>query len=387
MRLSVLRWGLLFVAAVIAAFSLLTAFKPPVRMNWQLRMIAGIVVGEFGFGLGLLPLGTGVIAWFLRRGHTTIAIVTIGMCVMAFMLMVKPTLQAMRLGRDLPAQLTATFGPAYVDRPPFSITTMLANRSEPVAIETMKYSDSLQLDFYRAAVRAPAPRVISIHGGAWSGGDRTESAAIRQFNAWLARHGCAVASIDYRLAPMARWPAQRDDVLAAMAYLRGHAQSLGIDPMRFVLLGRSAGGQLAEVAGYFAHDPGIRGVIAIYAPADLAVSWETSSKHDSFQQRRILEQFLGGTPAAERAAYDGASGALLAGPDSPPTLLLHGSLDTIVPADQSELMAEKLARLGVRHALVSIPWGTHGFDYVSMNSPGGQITAYAIYWFLSTVTR
>jgi len=384
---SAIRRTLLVAAGTFALVSLLTAVRPPVWVNWQVRMIAGIVVGEFGFGLALLPLCMGVVAWFLRRGHPSIAAVTIGMCATAFMLMVKPTLQAVRLGRDLPAQLTMAFGPIYMDRPPFSIVTMLANRPETVAIETMKYSDSLKLDFYRAAVRGPAPCIISIHGGGWSGGDRTESAAIQQFNAWLARHGCAVASIDYRLAPMAKWPAQRGDVLAAMAYLRAHAQSLGIDPARFVLLGRSAGGQLAEAAGYFAHDPGIRGVIAIYGPADLGLSWETTSPHDSFQQRRILEQFLGGTPGAARAAYDSASGALLAGADSPPTLLLHGSLDTIVPADQSELMAEKLAKLGVRHALVSIPWGTHGFDYVSMNSPGGQITAYAIDWFVSTVTR
>jgi acetyl esterase/lipase len=66
---------------------------------------------------------------------------------------------------------------------------------------------------------------------------------------------------------------------------------------------------------------------------------------------------------------------------------LHGALDTIVPADQSQLMAEKLSAAGVPHALIAIPWGTHGFDYASNNSPGGQITRFAIEWFLQRVTR
>ena len=62
--------------------------------------------------------------------------------------------------------------------------------------------------------------------------------------------GYAVASIDYRLAPEFKWPAQRDDLLAAIRFLRAHAAALGIDEDRLVLLGRSAGGQIATAAAY-----------------------------------------------------------------------------------------------------------------------------------------
>jgi acetyl esterase/lipase len=387
MKISILRWALLLAALFLAVASLLTAIKPPVRMNWQLRMIAGIVEGEFGLGLAIVPVLVGGFAWFVRRGHLGIYNCTIGFSAIALMLLLKPTVQAWRLGRVLPAQLAAAFGPATCDHAAFSLGAMLANVPQQVTIKTLEYADSLKLDFYPAIGKSSAPCIVAIHGGAWRGGDRKESKAIQESNSRLAAHGYAVASIDYRLAPKFIWPAQRDDVLSAIAYLREHAQSLGIDPSRFVLLGRSAGGQLAEVVGYASHDPGIRGVIAIYAPADLASSWQTTSPSDSFMQRQILEQFLGGAPDAVRAAYDSASGVLWVGPGSPPTLLMHGELDTIVPADQSQLMAEKLSAAGVPHALIAIPWGTHGFDYASNNSPGGQITRFAIEWFLQRVTR
>jgi len=382
-----IRWLILVVALCLAAASLSTTFKPPVWVDWRLRMMVGVLEGECGLWLALLLLCAGLAAWLMRRGNPAITAATLGFSAVAIVLMLKPTAEAWRLGRTLPAQLAAAFGLAAPQRSPFSFAAIFALGPEPVAIETMEYSDSLKLDYYRAVGKSPAPCVVAIHGGAWSQGDRSESNAVRQSYHWLARHGYAVASIDYRLAPQVIWPAQRDDVLAAVAFLREHAPTLGIDPARIVLLGRSAGGQLAEATAYSAHDPGIRGVIALYAPAEMSLSWNSTRLDDTFKQRQILEQFLGGTPTTAGAAYNSASGALLIGRDSPPTLLLHGRLDTIVPDNQSQLLAEKLAAAGVPHAIVLLPWATHGFDYLNFNSPGGQITAYAVAWFLSAVTR
>src|SRR5439155_18903472 len=198
--------------------------------------------------------------------------------------------------------------------------------------------------------------VVVIHGGSWVGGDRKDDGTKRQLNDWLARRGYAVASIDYRLAPKFIWPAQREDLLAALAFLRAQAAALGIDPTRFVLLGRSAGGQMAEATAYAAHDPSIRGVIALYAPSDFRLTWDDAAKPGNIDHRLNLQWFLGGTPQTAGAAYDGASGAMLAGAGSPPTLLLQGRLDVNVFDRQSELVAEKLARAGVPHALVSLPW-------------------------------
>jgi acetyl esterase/lipase len=387
MILVTLRWGLLIVAVVMSVLGLAPTFGIPMVIDWRLRMMIGVIVGETGAYLAVLPICVGVAAWASRRGNSAAATATVGFCIVAVVLLLRPTAEAWRLGGRLPAQLAGAFGPVRLDRPAFSFAAIFARVPEPMPVETITYSNSLKLDFYRAVGEMPAPCVVAIHGGAWREGDRTESKAVRQCNDWLARHGYAVASIDYRLVPKAIWPAQRDDVLAALAYLRVHAAELGIDPARFVLLGRSAGGQLAEAVAYSAHDPGIRGVIAFYAPADMSLSWRQSSPGDSLQQRQILQNFLGGTPDSAPGAYESSSGALVVERGSPPTLLLHGSLDTIVPENQSELMHEKLAAAGVPHLLVSLPWATHGFDYLNLGGPGGQITTYSVEYFLAAVTQ
>src|ERR1700722_17527434 len=99
------RWIVLAAAAALACASLLTAFKAPLRMDWRLRMHFGILVGEFGLWLSLLPLGAAVTAWLLRRGHLKVASATLALCAVAFLLFLKPTAQAFLLGWRLPAQL------------------------------------------------------------------------------------------------------------------------------------------------------------------------------------------------------------------------------------------------------------------------------------------
>jgi acetyl esterase/lipase len=68
-------------------------------------------------------------------------------------------------------------------------------------------------------------------------------------------------------------------------------------------------------------------------------------------------------------------------------LILQGDLDINVFKKQSELLADKLAAAHVPHALVSLPWAAHAFDFVNFNTPSSQIETFAVDWFLSTVTR
>jgi acetyl esterase/lipase len=107
----------------------------------------------------------------------------------------------------------------------------------------------------------------------------------------------------------------------------------------------------------------------------------------NIDHRLNLEWFLGGDPERASAAFDSASGALLVHPDAPPTLVLQGELDVNVFHEQSELLANRLSDARVPHALVSLPWATHGFDLMGFNSTGGQITTYSVTWFLAAVTH
>ena len=176
-------------------------------------------------------------------------------------------------------------------------------------------------------------------------------------------------------------------MLAAIAWLKAHAAELGLDPSRLVLLGRSAGGQLATAVGYGAHDPSIRGVIALYAPHDMAFVWSVSREDDALNSTKLMRQYLGGPPEGERRVlYASASGQQLAQAGSPPTLLVHGALDTLSWDRHSERLAVRLEELHVPHYYLRLPWGTHGFDF-NPDGPGGQLADYAISRFLTAVTR
>jgi acetyl esterase/lipase len=377
-----LRWALLSFALFSVACGLLTTVIAPDWIDWRIRMVLGLIVAEAGLWLSLLPLAVAVAAWFLRRGSPPAAAVTIACCLLAATLMIKPAFQASRLSRALPGELAKSFGPAQPRQTPFFMTPKFHGTLPEAPVRTMRYSGSQRLDFYRAAGGSPAPCVIVLHGGGWYSGNRQEST---WFDHRLAQLGYAVAAIDYRLAPAATWPAQRDDVVAAVAFLRAQAAELGIDPQRLVLLGRSAGGQLALATAYGQRDSGIRGVIAFYAPSDLAGPFDAGSRSD-VQIRKMIERFMGGTPAEIPAAYQSASAQRLAVAGATPTLLLHGELDSLVSSSESELLGEKLGSLGVPHAVVLLPWATHGFDF-ARNGPGDRLASYAIEWFLSAVTR
>jgi acetyl esterase/lipase len=245
-------------------------------------------------------------------------------------------------------------------------------------------ADGLAMDFYRPAVRAPVPCVVMIHGGGWDSGDRTQLPAV---NHHLARRGYAVAAVSYRLAPKTVWPAQADDIGAAITYLKMHAGELGIDATRLVLMGRSAGGQLATAVAYRNTDPAVRGAVSFYGPHDQVFAWGFSREDDILNAVKLLRQYLGGTPETAAEAYRTASGYLFVDKDNAvPTLQLHGVQDPMVWHLQSERLHAKLDGLGVPNALVSLPWATHACDF-NPRGPSGQLAWYALEWFLAAVTR
>jgi acetyl esterase/lipase len=383
-------------ALLLASLSLLTVVRAPDSMlAWKLAILAG----EFGHWLAVLAIVVAVANGFRPAGDSRV--LTFTLCAVAIVCFLRPVLRAQRLSRDLPAELTETMGPDRTGGDALDWARLYGRSGPkadiPVTTEVFARPDGqeLKLDFYaplRAQVerhpdrgpRRGAPCLVVIHGGGWDGGDRTQLA---NWNPRWAARGYAVAAISYRLAPKFRWPAQRDDVLSALAWLKANAGRLGIDPGRFVLLGRSAGGQIATAVGYGAHDPAIRGVIALYAPQDMPFVWSVSRDDDALNSLKLMKQYMGGPPTdANQPDYVSASGQLLAQADSPPTLLVHGLNDTLSWYRHSERLTARLTELGVRHYYLQLPWATHGFDF-NPDGPGGQLADYAIDRFLGTVTR
>lgn len=305
----------------------------------------------------------------------------------AALLFFTPVMRAVPVALQLPAQIESAFpgaGPAFQPSP-LSLVELFFGVGYPKApVKTIPYitreGKFLEMDVTRP-VSGPAPVVIMVHGGSWQGGSRTDLSAL---NHYLTARGYVTAAISYRLAPEHKFPAQKEDVLAAVAYLKRNAEALGVDPTRIVLMGRSAGGQLALIAGYTANDPAIRGVISLYGPVDL--EWGFNNPGKILDSQGTLRAYLGGSPTESALAYRAAIPLNWVGPETPPTLLIHGENDHLVSPEHVRRLAPKLKEAYRPHLALWLPWGAHGCDY-NFSGPCGQISTYAIERFLSYVMK
>ncbi|MFC7340570.1 alpha/beta hydrolase fold domain-containing protein [Saccharopolyspora griseoalba] len=220
-------------------------------------------------------------------------------------------------------------------------------------IRAVPYADRpgfrpLLADVHLPSCRAPAPVLLFVHGGGWRLGSRTQFCPT--WADWepgafarLVDAGFAVISVDYRLSAEAVFPAQLEDVTAALHWIRTRAADLGVDADRIVAWGESAGAHLAALLGLTASpsgSSGLRGVVAWYGPSDLD---RMASRGDPASR----EAQLLGAPAAEAPELArAASTALRAHAQAPPFHLAHGTADEAVPAAQSELLAVALRTAG-----------------------------------------
>jgi acetyl esterase/lipase len=352
------------------------------RLNWQFTLLAT----EYGHRIAVLAIALACTGMFIRRRDELAG--TVLLLGSAFVLLM-PVWQMGSITRRLPTEMRAAFGEkAARGMQPASFASLWLGTGKPAPKRAEEFvytesgdEDSLRIHFFRAGHRVHAPCIIVIHGGGWENGSATE---FPLWNAYWSARGYAVACVEYRLAPKHRWPAPLQDMQRAIAWLKAHADELDIDPTRLVLLGRSAGGQIASACAVSLRDPMIRGCIAIYAPHDMFFARRFAFAEDVLDSRRLLRNYLGGDPEGAAENYRTASAFMLAGSDTCPTLLLHGTRDTFVWNMQSRRYAQRLGALGVKHHLVELPWAVHGFDWPH-DGPGGQITRVAVDGFLQAV--
>lgn len=227
--------------------------------------------------------------------------------------------------------------------------------------------EELALDIYYPRMAAPPggyPLIIWLHGGGWILGSKRQDVSVRHFP----RYGYAVASLEYRLAQGEPFPAQIRDVRTAASWLLKNARQLELDSSKFVVAGQSAGGHLAlllaltqgeKKKGWGPSLPKgtLKAVVAMYPPTDLLRLVPPGARDNPLHPVGLL---LGGEVNKRIGLARAASPANYASAGDPPTALFHGSADTIVPLEQSQVMERKLKAAGVPVRLL-VTDGGHAF--------------------------
>ncbi len=219
----------------------------------------------------------------------------------------------------------------------------------------------LSLDVYQPPGSGTFPILMQIYGGSWQAGSPSSQ---EWFSRYFAQRGYVVVAIDYRHAPEWKWPEQIVDVRSALYWISEESPKFGADPSRIVVVGRSAGAQLAMRLAYQEGPSSIRGVVNFYGPVDLADGWRNPPQPDPLNTRGILEAFIGGTPGQKPEHYRHASPITYVSRSSAPTLSLYGTRDHIVEARYGRMLDAALRKAGATSVLLELPWSEHSFDAV-----------------------
>jgi len=252
--------------------------------------------------------------------------------------------------------------------------------------------EKLAFDAYWPEGKGPFPMVIYIHGGAWSKpGQEVFSEPLCK---WLANQGYVVFNVSYRLAPKYKFPAQVNDVLGAVIYAKEHAERFNGDPTRVAVMGDSAGGNLAAMVALAWDDPFFKpsyagngkttarpqALVLLFPVLDVVELYDMMGLYIIVENpQQIAKNYMGGTPSEMPEQYRRASPLYRVRKDMPPTLLICGADDPLLP--QVKKFKRKLDELGVPNGLYIAVGETHGFTAMDFTK-GASDAYFAISAFL-----
>jgi acetyl esterase/lipase len=221
-----------------------------------------------------------------------------------------------------------------------------------------------RLDLYLPQnVHGASPVVVWIHPGGWQQGSKELCPAVL-----LVAKGYAVASINFRLAQDAAFPAQIEDCKAAIRWLRASAVKYRLDAAHIGVWGASSGGHLASLlgttgrvkelegtGGNLQQSSRVQAVVDWFGPTDFTMPYKLDSEAAS-----VVALLIGRADAKNQEKLRRASPVSYVDRDAAPFLIMHGAEDDVVPVAQSELLAAALKKAGVEANLVIIKGSGHG---------------------------
>jgi acetyl esterase/lipase len=256
---------------------------------------------------------------------------------------------------------------------------------------------------------------VYIHGGAWFFMEK--DMGTRSFFRHLVAQGHTVMDVSYRRCPEVDIFGMVGDVKRAIAWMRVNASLYGVDPDKIVLGGGSAGGHLAQLAGYTPHHPeltpedikdsdlSVCGVISYYGFTDLLALYQYMNLHilegqppvplgtnlgswGGMRYQGRLDILLGGWPQDAPYMYQLASPITHVHSGCPPTLLIQGEQDIFCLVDATRSHHAKLVESGVPAINVVFPYTNHAFDLLFPQiSPPAQSALYDVDRFLALLNK
>jgi acetyl esterase/lipase len=230
------------------------------------------------------------------------------------------------------------------------------------------------LDIYtpRTMPKSSMPVLIHVHGGGWVIGSKYQQA--QPLIQHMTKCGWLVVDINYRLAPLHRMPAMIEDVLRAIAWVKGNVASYGGDPDFVALTGGSAGGHLVALAalasdhilfkpGFETADCSVQACVPAYGVYDflnreniLGNGWNEAK---FFLTRLVMPEPIDGAAKV----WDRTSPISHLRASAPPMLLLHGRHDALADFESAKMFAAKLAKVSANPVLfVELPAAQHAYD-------------------------
>ncbi|MCG2840709.1 alpha/beta hydrolase fold domain-containing protein [Sandaracinobacter sp. RS1-74] len=236
-----------------------------------------------------------------------------------------------------------------------------AIRCEDISIPSA--DGPLPARLYRAeGVDGPLPTLVYLHGGGWVLGSVETHDNVCRF---LADRGpLLVLSVDYRLAPEHKAPAQQADAMAALQWAAANAATHGGDPKRLLVGGDSAGGNLAALAALEARGCGLRlaGQLLVYPVTDFpADAYESYAENADYGLDRPAMEWFWAHWLPEDVGPDPCSAPMRAENMAglPPAYVITASHDVL--RDEGKAYASRLAEAGALAAHDHVPGTIHGF--------------------------
>ena len=230
---------------------------------------------------------------------------------------------------------------------------------DPDVVYGHKMGMALTFDVLKPTTANGAGVLFMVSGG-WISNWSPPAQTAKRFEDLL-DHGFTVFAVRHGSSPMFKVPDAVDDVRRATRYIKANAREWGVDPDRLGVFGGSAGGHLSLMLGTTgdagdstATDPVLResskvaAVVAYFPPVDLT---GIAGPNDRFPA-------LDFDPAKSQSV----SPIFFVTADDPPSLMIHGDKDELVPLRNSERILEAFKGAGVATELIVIPGGKHGFE-------------------------